>query len=61
MNLIFAILMSTQAHAWESGTAPFCVMDNYGNLECYYYDLASCQQAARQKSQFGGAASCVKK
>lgn len=61
MSFIFALLMTTNAHAWESGTAPFCVMDNFGNLECYYYDLSSCRQAARAKSQFGQEAACIKR
>jgi hypothetical protein len=58
MNFLFSFLLSTSAYAWESGQAPFCVMDNYGNLECYYYDLQSCRVALKQKY---GAASCVKK
>lgn len=40
------------------GTAPFCIMDNYGNLECYYYDLGSCRSALKYK--FGNSA-CVKR
>lgn len=47
----------TQNNNWKSGQAPFCVMDNYGNLECYYYDLQSCQRASSQKL---GASGCVK-
>lgn len=58
MSLIASLLISFSAQAYEVGAAPFCVMDNYGNLECYYYDLQSCQRAAQQKF---GAASCVKK
>lgn len=59
MNLILALLINlTPASAYESGNAPFCVMDNYGNLECYYYDLGSCQRAAQNKF---GPATCVKK
>jgi hypothetical protein len=59
MNFLVLVLMNlTPAHAWEMGNAPFCVMDNFGNLECYYYDLGSCQQATKQKI---GPASCVKR
>ncbi|MGZ3769334.1 MAG: hypothetical protein ACXVCP_08400 [Bdellovibrio sp.] len=58
MSFLLMIFLAKSAHAYESGNAPFCVMDNYGNTECYYYDLSSCQQAARQKF---GAAACVKK
>lgn len=58
MSLIFALLTAAQAYAYESGTAPFCVMDNFGNTQCYYYTLESCLQAA--KNQFGPA-TCVKR
>lgn len=58
MAFIFALLTISSAHAYESGNAPFCVMDNYGNTECFYYDLSSCLQAARNHF---GAATCVKR
>ena len=59
MSFIIVLLMNIpQASAYESGNAPFCVMDNYGNLDCFYYDLGSCQQAAKQKF---GPATCIKK
>lgn len=45
-------------NTWKIGAAPFCVIDNYGNLECYYYNLQSCSRAASQKI---GTAACVKK
>jgi len=43
---------------YQNGTSNYCVVDNYGNKDCIYWDLQSCQQAARQKF---GAAACVMK
>ena len=56
-QLIFSFLMSTTAHAYESGNAPFCKMDNYGNLQCYYYSLSDCRAAARNEPD----SACIKK
>ncbi len=58
MSLILALIVSASAHAYQVGNAPFCVMDNFGNTECYYYDLGSCQEAAKMKI---GPAACVRK
>ncbi len=43
--LILFALLSVNANAYESGSAPFCKMDNFGNLQCYYYTLTQCEQA----------------
>ena len=56
-TLIFSAILSLSANAYESGSAPFCLMDNYGNLQCYYYSLSSCRQAAENKDN----SACVKK
>ncbi len=58
MIFIFALLTSLQVHAYETGSAPFCVMDNYGNTTCHYYTLESCLRAAKNHY---GTATCVKK
>lgn len=56
-TLIFSVLFGLSANAYESGSAPFCVMDNFGNLQCYYYSLSSCRDAARLNTD----SACVKK
>jgi hypothetical protein len=50
MNVIFAILMvilGQNAEAFESGTAPFCAVDNYGNKQCFYYTMDACEAAIK--------------
>lgn len=58
MSLIFTILLSSSAQAYEVGTAPFCIMDDYGNTKCYYYTLSACRDALKYEI---GTATCVKK
>lgn len=56
-SYVFTILFSMSANAYESGNAPFCIMDDFGNLECYYYTLSSCRSAANYRLN----SVCVKK
>lgn len=44
MLIIIALLMNS-ASAYEMGDAPFCKMDNTGNLQCYYYTMSACKDA----------------
>lgn len=55
--IVLLLFLSLSAHAYESGSAPFCVVDNIGNLECYYYTLDACRQAAKLKLS---TATCVR-
>ncbi len=58
MMFLMGLLMVSSAPAYESGGAPFCIMDNYGNTQCFYYDMMSC----RAQLQYAGqGATCVKK
>jgi len=41
--MLMAILMS--GIGYKMGHAPFCAMDDYGNLQCYYHTLSSCRAA----------------
>lgn len=45
MLILITLLFNIQANAYENGNAPFCIMDNYGNTQCYYYDMISCREA----------------
>ncbi len=56
-TFIFSVLFGLSANAYENVSAPFCVMDNYGNLECYYYSLSSCRDATKLRTD----SACVKK
>lgn len=49
MSVILLLLSLSDVHAYEVGSAPFCVVDNIGNQECYYYTLDACRQAAKLK------------
>ena len=43
--MISMLLMSSQAHAYDMGTAPFCLIDNLGNGTCFYYSMDACRMA----------------
>jgi len=32
--------------AYTTGDAPFCLVDNFGNMTCFYYTLDACERAA---------------
>lgn len=42
MSILLALFLSP---SYSSGTAPFCLMDNFGNTQCYYYTLDACYMA----------------
>lgn len=43
-------LIVVVALAYSFGTAPFCTVDNYGNMNCYYYSYSSCKSACDYNS-----------
>lgn len=45
MILLFSMLLSLNSMAYESGEAPFCAVDEYGNMNCFYYSLSACREA----------------
>ncbi len=40
MNVIIIV-------AYMVGSAPFCAVDSVGNWNCFYYDVYSCREVAR--------------
>lgn len=51
--VLFTLLVAlvNAAKASEFGNAPFCTMDNYGNLQCHYYDFKTCRDWAKHIGQ----------
>lgn len=49
MSILLSLLIKI-SFAYTMGNAPFCVSDNYGNLQCWYHSLSSCNDAAKIKN-----------
>lgn len=56
LNIVIGSLYTFNAHAYQSGSAPWCLADNMGNLTCYYYSLDGCIDA---KALSFGPTACV--
>jgi hypothetical protein len=39
---IACLLVSTVSFAFKSGNAPWCGVDQMGNMSCYYYTYDAC-------------------
>lgn len=47
-----AALSGGDAKAYEMGTAPFCAMNDRGDLECYYYTMSYCKDANKYREEW---------
>lgn len=50
-NLVFVAMLAASAPVAAQNASPFCLVNQFGNANCFYYSLDACRQA---QSAMGG-------